>query len=101
MAKYYIALFLVVGVVLAYVFQQDPCNQQFRTAFSAKYPSYEIVETSGEGNTEKVYCHVYYKAPDLDQIQENVWIYANTSSGWQFSGVAGSRSKGRVNPGQE
>ncbi len=91
MTRYYVLLFLVIGTVLLYVFLQDPCNQQFRSDFAAKYPAREIVDTAGEGDAEKVYCHMYYRQPEMSGVLEEIWVYRNDSDGWKFSGIKESR----------
>ena len=68
MAKYYIALFLIFGAVLYWVFLQDPCGQQVKADFSARYPDYEIDVTGAtDGSPESVQCHVTYQKPGSDQ----------------------------------
>ena len=88
MLKYYIVLFAIVGMVLFYIFIQDPCNQTLRTDFTNKYPDYEILNsTAGEVTTENVYCYVYYEKPDSKQIYKDTWLYQNSGNGWAFSNI--------------
>jgi hypothetical protein len=86
MAKYYFILILVMGALLFYVFQNDPCSQSIRADFSRQYPGYTILNSgSREGSPEEVQCHVRYQKPDGDQVYEDIWLYQNTASGWVFS----------------
>lgn len=87
MTKYYVLLIAVIGSILVYIFLQDPCNEQFRVDFSEKYPDYKILDFGGEGDTENVYCHVFYQKTDDNQIYEDVWIYKRTDDGWNFSEI--------------
>jgi hypothetical protein len=88
MLKYYILLFLIFGIILFYVFLEDPCNQIIRADFSNKYPSYEILDSgAGEGTSDNVHCHIYYKKPDSEQVYEDIWLYQDLGSGWEFSSV--------------
>jgi hypothetical protein len=88
MSKYYIALLLIAGVVLCYVFLQDPCNQLIKTDFSGKYPDYKIMFTGAtDGSPESVQCHITYQKPDSEHVYEDVWLYQNPGSGWTFSRV--------------
>ena len=88
MLKYYIALFLVMGAALFYVFSQDPCNQMLREDFSNRFPDYEILDSSSrEGSTDKVQCHIYYQKPDSEQVYKDIWLYQNSGSGWRFSSI--------------
>jgi|TARA_B100000315_G_scaffold202847_1_gene195670 hypothetical protein len=93
MLKYYIALFLIVGIALYYVFITDPCNRQLRLDFSSRYPDYEILFAgAGEGSagsvpTSSVQCHVTYEKPDSNQIYEDIWLYQNFGSEWTFSTI--------------
>ncbi len=88
MLKYYIALFLIAGIALFYIFIKDPCNNQFRADFSNKYPGYEVLYFgAGEGSTDNVHCHISYKKPDSEQIYEDIWLYQDSGSGWEFSKI--------------
>lgn len=88
MLKYYVALFLIAGGVLMYVFLQDPCNNQVRDEFLSQNPGYEIVSTAAtEGSPDKVHCHVYYLKPGNDRVFEDVRLYQNSSTGWRFTRV--------------
>jgi len=93
MLKYYIALFLVVGIVLYYVYITDPCNRQIRADFSSRYPDYEILfsgageESTGSVPAGSVQCHITYEKPDSNQIHEDIWLYENFGSGWTFSTI--------------
>ena len=94
MAKYYIVLFVILGMVLFYIFLQDPCNQMLRADFLNKYPSYKILDSgSGEGSPDNVQCHIYYQKPDSEQIYEDIWLYENSGSGWSFSKIVETRKK--------
>jgi len=88
MLKYYIALFLIAGAVLFYVFSQDPCSKQVRTDFASKYPDYEILSSgAGEGSPDSVLCHISYQKPDNKLVYKEIWAYQNSGSGWVFSRV--------------
>ena len=94
MAKYYIALFLIAGAALYYVFLQDPCSQQLKADFSGKYPDYEIMVTgASEGSPNSVQCHVTYQKPDSDKVFEDVWLYQNLGNGWEFSRILRTEEK--------
>ena len=94
MLKYYIALFLIAGAVLYYIFTTDPCNNQLRTDFSNKYPDYEILFSSaGEGIIDIVHCHIDYEKPGSKQIYEDVWVYQKAENGWKFSKILSSQKK--------
>ncbi len=94
MSKYYIFLFLIMGAVLFYIFRQDPCNKIFRADFSNMYPSYKILDSgSEEGSPDNVHCHIYYKKPDSEQVYEDIWLYEDSGSGWNFSGILESGKK--------
>ncbi len=97
MAKYYIALFVILGMVLFYIFLEDPCNQMLRADFSDKFPSYKILDSgSGEGSPDNVQCHIYYQKPDSEQIYEDIWSYENSGSGWSFSKIVETRKKEQI-----
>ena len=88
MLKYYIALFLIAGIALFYIFLKDPCSNQLRTYFSNKYPDYEILFSgAGEGSPEDVQCHISYRKPDSEQIHEAIWLYQDSGSGWNLSRI--------------
>ncbi len=88
MLKYYVLLFLILGIGLYYVFLQDPCNRQLRTDFSNKYPSYTIAfSRTEEGSPDSVHCHAFYRKPDSEQTYEEIWLYQNLGSGWKFSRI--------------
>lgn len=94
MAKYYLLLFLIAGMVFFYVFSQDPCNQMLRADFSAEHPDYKILDSGAkEGSHESVHCHVYYSKPDSEQVYEDIWLYEDSGSGWNFSEIVGSGKK--------
>ena len=94
MSKYYILLFLIFGIVLFYIFLEDPCNQILREDFSNKYPSYKILDSgSGEGSPDNVHCHIYYQKPDSEQVYEDIWVYQDLDSGWRFSGIIETRKR--------
>ncbi len=96
MAKYYIALFLIAGAALYYVFLQDPCSQLMKAEFSGKYPDYEIMFTGAtEGTPDSVQCHVTYEKPDSKRVYEDVWLYENRGNGWAFSRILKSEEKTR------
>ena len=97
MWKYYGLLFLVVGIALFYVFLRDPCNRQVRADFSAKYPSYEILDSdAAEGSPESVRCHISYRKPDSEEIHEDTWLYMYSKKGWSFSKILGTPGKGQT-----
>ena len=97
MLKYYIALFLVAGIALFYVFLSDPCSSQLRTDFSNKYPGYEILYYgAGESSTNNVHCHISYKKPDGDQVYEDVWLYQNLDNGWEFLSILKTQKKEQI-----
>ncbi|MBW2289414.1 MAG: hypothetical protein JRG90_16530 [Deltaproteobacteria bacterium] len=88
MLKYYIFLFLIVGIGLFYVFIKDPCNRQLETDFSNKHPSYKILNSgASEGSPESVRCHISYRKPDSEQIYEDIWLYQDSGRGWEFSRI--------------
>ena len=88
MLKYFVFLFVVVGLALFYVFIKDPCNQQVRTDFAAKYPSYKILDSAAaQGSPESVRCQVSYRKPDSEQILEDTWLYMHSDRGWEFSRI--------------
>lgn len=88
MTKYYILLFLVMGAVLYYIFQVDPCNTNLRADFAKEYPGYKILDSgSREGSPEEVQCHIRYQKPDSEQLYEDVWLYRNSERGWIVSSV--------------
>ncbi len=94
MAKYYIPLFAILGIVLFYIFLQDPCNRVLRADFATEYPGYEILDTvAGEGSPEKVQCHIYYKKSDSEQIHEEIWVYQNSGGDWSFSEILETGNK--------
>jgi hypothetical protein len=96
MAKYYLILVVVMGVVLFNVFIKDPCNSLLRTDFSAKYPDYEILDAvSGEGSPDNVQCTVYYEKPANKDVYKDTWLYKNSSDGWKFSNILFT---GRIDP---
>jgi len=84
--KYYVALFLIAGIVLFYVFRQDPCNELLRTDFADKYPDYTLLSSGAdEGSPDSVHCQISYRRPDSEQVHEETWLYQNQGSGWSFS----------------
>jgi hypothetical protein len=88
MAKYYIVLFVILGIVLFYIFLQDPCNNMARADFANEHPGYEILDSvAGEGSPEKVQCHIYYKKPDSERIYEDVWLYQKSVGDWSLSSI--------------
>ena len=96
MIKYWVLLFVVAAAVLVYIFLQDPCAEGFRTDFSDRYPTYKILDFAGEGDTEGVSCHMFYKKPDDAQIYEDIWTYVNSDDGWQFSEIKETRKRDAV-----
>jgi hypothetical protein len=96
MAKYYLVLFIIMGVVLFNIFIKDPCNNLLRDDFSNKYPGYEMLDAdSGDGSPESVQCIVYYEKPDSKDVYKDIWVYRNSSDGWKFSNILFS---GRIDP---
>jgi len=94
MLKYYLALFLVVGTALYYVFSTDPCSGQLRKDFSARYPDFKLVYSdAGESSTNNVQCHLAYEKPGSQDIFEDVWLYQNSGNGWEFSNILSSQKK--------
>ena len=94
MTKYYIALFLLAGAVLYWVFIQDPCGQLVKKDFAARYPEYEIVFTGAtDGSPESVHCHITYEKPGSKTVYEDVWLYLNQSDGWEFSRIVTTEEK--------
>ena len=87
---------MVVGAVFLFIFLQDPCNEQFRSDFSDKYPDYTILDFGGEGDTGKVFCHVFYQRPENQQIFEDIWVYENSDFGWRFSGIKETRKRDEI-----
>ena len=92
MLKYYVFMFLILGVALFYVFIKDPCNQQLKTDFSNRHPSYKILNTgASEGSPESVRCHISYRKIDHEQVYEDIWLYQDSGSGWEFSRIVETR----------
>ncbi len=97
MLKYYIFLFLIAGAALVYIYREDPCNRKLRIDFSTRYPDYELLDTGpGEGGSagagaftggENVYCYIQYKKPDSEQTYEDIWLYQDSGSSWNFSEI--------------
>jgi hypothetical protein len=86
--KYYVLLFIVLGVALFYVFVRDPCNQQVRDDFAARYPGYEILDSSpAEGSPERVRCQISYRKPEDEQIYRDTWLYLYAKDGWSFAKI--------------
>ena len=93
----YVVLFLIAGIVLLYSYLSDPCNNQFKTDFSNKYPSYKILsfspgEQASDGVTAvagggSIHCHISYQKPDSEQVFEDTWLYQNLGDGWNFSRI--------------
>ncbi len=111
MSKYYVLMFIVMGIALFYAFIKDPCNQQLRTDFSDRYPNYTIQSSAAsEGSPESVRCRVSYQKADSEQIHEDIWLYQHSKSGWKFSrilesgktkGTKGVFDEGSRNGGEE
>jgi streptogramin lyase len=96
MAKYYLVLFIILGIVLYNIFITDPCNNLLRADFANKYPGYEILDSvSGEGSPETVQCTAYYEKPDSKDVYKDIWVYRNSSDGWKFSNILFT---GRIDP---
>ncbi len=94
MLKYYVLLFLVVGIALFYAFLQDPCNKRLRADFSEKHPSYKILHSgAAEGSPASVRCRISYQKPESEQIHEDVWLYQNPGTGWKFSRILETRER--------
>ncbi len=88
MAKYYALLFLAVGIVLYYIFIQDPCSNKIKTDFSRKYPDYKILNSgAGQTSLDNVNCHIHYRKPDSNQVYEDVWLYQKSGNEWSFSKI--------------
>lgn len=86
MWKYYAFLFTVLAAVLWYTFVADPCNRQFRADFARAHPDYVILETGPEkGSPESVQCHVVYRKPGDDAAYEDIWLYQNLGTAWEFA----------------
>jgi hypothetical protein len=97
MAKYYFFLFLIAGLVIFYVFYEDPCNQTLRADFAEKYPGYKILDSGAkEGSPESVHCHIYYNKPESQQVYEDIWLYEKSGSDWNFSAILKSGEKERT-----
>jgi hypothetical protein len=94
MLKYYVFLFLIFGIAVFYAFIKDPCNQQLRSDFSDRYPTYTIVDSgASEGSPESVRCQISYRKPDSKQVYEDVWMYIHAKSGWEFSRIIETRER--------
>ncbi len=94
MLKYYVLLFIIVGMALYYAFVSDPCNTLVRTDFSDKYPGHEILRSGAEqGSPNSVHCHVSYRKPEGDQVYEDIWLYEDSGEGWVFSKIVGTREQ--------
>ncbi|MCP3985388.1 MAG: hypothetical protein GY723_13445 [bacterium] len=92
MSKYYVLMFLIMGIALLYAFLEDPCNRQLRADFSREHPSFEILDSgASEGSPESVRCHISYREPENEQVYKDVWVYQNTGDGWTFFKVAEAR----------
>ena len=88
MWRYGVLLFLVLVVAFYYVYVSDPCRNQLTTEFSKSHPSYTILDSSAkEGSRESVRCRISYRKPDSAKIYEEVWLYRDPGTGWQFSRV--------------
>ncbi len=88
MLKYYVLLFAVLCAALYFVYLEDPCHQQLRTDFSARHPSYVILDSGAdEGSPETVRCHVSYRKPDGGQIYRDIWLYQRADTGWEFARI--------------
>ncbi len=91
MLKYYVFLFVIVGIALYYVFIRDPCNRQIRTDFADRHPSYEVLDSDAmQGSPETVRCRISYRKPDSDQVYEDIWLYVFSERGWEFSRILGT-----------
>jgi len=103
MLKYYIVLFLIAGVVLFYSYRADPCNVKFKTDFVNRYPGYQILNSgAGEEDSDRlravaggrgIHCHIYYQKPDNEQVYEDIWLYEELSSGWNFSRIVATNER--------
>ncbi|MCP4006095.1 MAG: hypothetical protein GY725_18080 [bacterium] len=94
MLKYWILMFVVLGIALYYVFLQDPCNRLVKQNFSAQYPSYTILGSGAEqGSPETVRCRVTYRKPDSPQVFEDLWLYQNIDRRWKFFRVIETREQ--------
>ena len=94
MGKYYLILSVIFGALLFYIFTQDPCNNLFRANFASKYPDYKILDTGSlEGTPKTVQCRIYYNKVDSDQVYEDIWLYQNVGSGWEFSSIVASHAR--------
>ncbi len=92
MWKYFLFMFVIVGIALFYVFIKDPCNSQLRTDFSEQFPDYEIVDSgASEGSPESVRCLISYRKPASKQTYEDIWLYQDTGNGWNFARVVETR----------
>jgi hypothetical protein len=92
MWKYWTLLVVIAGVGLFYVYRADPCNRLARMEFSARYPSFKLLDTAAEeGSPETVRCRITYRKPDSKQMHEDVWLYQNRANGWEFSRIIESR----------
>jgi len=86
MAKYYFIALLIFSAVLYYVFIQDPCNVLVKNEFSAKNPTYKILDVgASDGSVDSVQCHIYYEKPDDKEMHQDVWLYTNSGGDWSFS----------------
>ncbi len=93
MLKYYLLLFVVVGVALFYVYVSDPCNQLVRMEFASRYPDYTILESGAEeGSRESVRCRIAYRKPGSEQVHDELWLYLHQGHSWEFSKVIETRS---------
>ena len=86
MWKYFVLLFLVLGIAFYYTYVSDPCESQIRTEFSSRHPSYEVLDSGAkEGSPESVRCRISYRKPGNEQTHEEIWLYLNSDTGWKFS----------------
>ncbi len=92
MMKYYVLLFIAAGLILYYIFLQDPCNSVLRQDFSAEHPDYKILSSGArEGSPETVRCFISYRKPASKQTYEDIWLYQDTGNGWNFARVVETR----------
>ncbi|MEZ5553490.1 MAG: hypothetical protein R3E82_21595 [Pseudomonadales bacterium] len=96
MAKYYVGLVLVFGLVLLYIFLNDPCSNRLRVDFLEKHPDYEILFSGAGADTPEnslnhVNCHIRYRTSEGIGTYEDIWVYENSGDGWKFAGIRESR----------
>jgi len=71
--------------------------------FSNKYPSYTIRNFgAGEGDSgglgvvagsRNIHCYILYQKPDSEQVYEDIWLYQQLGTGWNFSRIVATNER--------